>query len=48
MELNDLLEILRVLNASPSTTVLHDKVREIALEQIKTALEQNLQYGGKE
>lgn len=41
MELNDLLEILRVLNVSPSLTPLHDEIIELVLEQIKKELEKN-------
>ena len=47
MELMELIEILRVLNDSPSLTPLHDEVMKLVLRQIKAALGQNLQHGGK-
>ncbi len=40
MELNELLEILRVLNTEISTK-LQDEIKELALEQIKKQLEKD-------
>ncbi len=39
MNLSELLEILRVLNASQSFTELHEKLIESVLKQIKELLE---------
>ena len=41
MSFDELLEILRVLNDSPSITPLHDEIIELVLTQIKKVLEKN-------